>query len=425
MENNEKLEESIYNDLPEMLKSLTEPFTDREKDIVLLSCIGVLSSCLPKVSGKYGRDEVYANIYFLLLAPAASGKGAMMYSRILIEKIHDKIKNESLERIEKFKQAQKNKKNKEFLDIPPLEVKILPANTSSTGMLLLMDSSKHGVLILESEADTMGNMLKNDWSSYSDILRKTFQHEPVSLTRKSDSLFVETNEPKLSIVMSGTPEQVKPLIKTKENGLFSRFLIYSFNEVSEFKNVFQQDSINFKSSFEEASNLVFDLYNRLIAREEKVEFRFTEAQQNELTSEFQNIHEIIVEHHDNGFISNLKRHGLILFRMAMVFTVIRNINNLNSPLVCSDTDFKLCLNITKNLLKHGLSVFYSFDENFLPKQDEDLLACLKDTFQRKDIIKVGTEKFEIPIRTIDDKLKQWIKQKVIKKISHGKYSKAF
>ena len=41
-------------------------------------------------------------------------------------------------------------------------------------MYAYMGSSKHGLLIMESEADTMSNMLNNDWSNYSDVLRKAF-----------------------------------------------------------------------------------------------------------------------------------------------------------------------------------------------------------------------------------------------------------
>lgn len=54
MENN-LLPESAYENLPAFLQELTAPFEGRERDIVLLSSIGVISACLPKVFGVYRR----------------------------------------------------------------------------------------------------------------------------------------------------------------------------------------------------------------------------------------------------------------------------------------------------------------------------------------------------------------------------------
>ena len=79
--------------------------------------------------------------------------------------------------------------------------------------------------MMESEADTLSIMMNNDWSNFNDVLRKCFHHEPLSIARKVEDIFVEISEPKLSVIISGTPGQLKPLLKSKENGLFSRFLI--------------------------------------------------------------------------------------------------------------------------------------------------------------------------------------------------------
>ena len=71
------LREEIYQNLPESLKELTNPFQERERDIVLLSTLGVLSACLPKVYGIYDSNRYSPHLYLLIIAPAASGKGAM------------------------------------------------------------------------------------------------------------------------------------------------------------------------------------------------------------------------------------------------------------------------------------------------------------------------------------------------------------
>lgn len=105
------LPEIVYQKLPEILFELTEPFTGREKDVVLLSSLGVLSAALPKVHGIYDGNLYSPNLYLLVVAPAASGKGVMNKSKVLIEKIHQYILEISLENIAECESEKKTKKD--------------------------------------------------------------------------------------------------------------------------------------------------------------------------------------------------------------------------------------------------------------------------------------------------------------------------
>lgn len=415
------ISKSIYNRLPNELKDLTDNFKGRDKDIVLLSSIGVLSNCFPNIKGTYGGTEVNTNLYIIIIAPPASGKGTMNYSRILIEKIHDKTHNDT--KTELLKCLNNNDiENKS--SCPAVQIKILPANISSAQMYSYLGPSEHGLIIIESEADTMGQMLKNDWGSYSDILRKAFHHETVSISRKKDNLFEEIKKPKLSIVLSGTPEQLKPIIQSRENGLFSRFAIYNFDEVSEFKNVFATHSNNTKHVFKEVGDKIFNLYNTLENLDTTIEFKLTVKQQEKFIKLFKPIHKDIIENKSESFVSNLYRHGLICFRLAMIFTILRNINNINvaENLTCSNKDFMIALELTKTLLNHSEFTFNTLENGFLSIQDENILDSLNPTFERKDAIKQGAE-HDVPIRTMDDKLSKWQHKKIVKKLRKGHYKK--
>ena len=79
-----------YENLPELLKNLVKDFDGREKDVVLLSSLGVLSNCLPNLNGFYNKKAHYPNLYTMIIAPPASGKGSMNYASILIDRIHQK-----------------------------------------------------------------------------------------------------------------------------------------------------------------------------------------------------------------------------------------------------------------------------------------------------------------------------------------------
>lgn len=112
--------EGVYNRLPKELQNLTQNFEGRERDIVLISSLVVLSNCFPNIYGIYDGDRVYPQLYGVIVAPAASGKGVMNYSRIIIEKIHKKIFQESL--IE-FRENQKSSRKSGNFESTEMRVK--------------------------------------------------------------------------------------------------------------------------------------------------------------------------------------------------------------------------------------------------------------------------------------------------------------
>ena len=414
---NEMIDGLVYQNLPEILELATSCFEGRERDIVLLSSIGVLSSCLPNIFGSYDGKEVLSNLYTLFIAPPASGKGVMNYSRLLVERIHDKLFLNSKEKIRQFD----NKKDTSAEPSPQLEIKIVPANISSSEMYSYLGSSKDGIVIIESEADTMSAMMKNDWSNYSDVLRSAFHHEAVSICRKGDNLYLYIKQPKLSIVMSGTANQFMPLMQSKGNGLFSRFMMYTFDETQDFKDVFAPKSKRYVTSFDEAGKEVFNIYSMLSELDCRIEFKFTENQRNRFLKEFKSIQSIVKEEHSQSFLSNLNRHGLMFYRLCMILTVIRGVE-LEKELICSNRDFIISLKIIKTVLKHALIMHDDIEDGVLSKTDEKFLYGLKKHFTRKEAVELGT-KLNIPERTVDDKLVQWRKKRAINKTGHGKFTR--
>ncbi|APD06609.1 hypothetical protein UJ101_01080 [Flavobacteriaceae bacterium UJ101] len=410
---------SIYRRLPEELKKLTQNFEGREKDIVLLSSLGVLSNCLPNFYGVYDGDDIYAHLYVMIIAPPASGKGVMNYSRALIEPIHDRVFEDSKNA---YRICDEENKGSKKVDCPAIRIKLLPANISTSEMYSYLDSSKNGLLIMESEADTMSNMLKNDWSNYSDVLRKAFHHEPISISRKVDKIFVDIKGAKLAMVVSGTPDQLQPLIKSKENGLFSRFIIYNFDEVGDFKDVFAEKTRSHKEVFEEMGQEISELYDKLENLSSPIEFIFTEAQQQKFLNRIKPIRTAIIENYSEGFVSNLHRHGLILFRIAMILTAIRNKNNLHEfdKIECNNIDFMVALKLMQTLLGHSQFTYDSIDDGILSLQDGKILSDLGESFSTQEAYEVG-ENYGVPNRTMIDKLLQWKKKRIIKRVKKGHY----
>ncbi|MCM8569689.1 YfjI family protein [Gramella jeungdoensis] len=424
--NNTEFDNEIYENLPPLLKGLTGEFKGREKDIVLLSSLGVLSSCLPNVFGEYDGKPVSANLYVMIIAPPASGKGVMNYAKLLIEPIHKRIIENSLSNLEDCQSANKGKKEKE--PCPPIVTKVIPGNISAAEIYSIIKNAHYGGLIIESEADTLSAMLNQDWGNFSDVLRKAFHHESISISRKVEKLFMEIREPKLSLVLSGTPDQLMPLIKSKDNGLFSRIVFYFFEEISDWRDVFQNVGFKKQILFEKASMHVYNMYDALVTREnEKIQFALTEDQMCRFNTEMNTIFEIVKNNYSASFTSNVKRHGLVLFRLCMILTLVRADKEelkLAESITCNDEDFDSALFLVKQLLYHANTVLQNINSDGLSEIDNRLLSSLSQTFTRKQALE-SAKKLTISERSLDEKLVKWRKEKLIIKVSHGKYKLAY
>ncbi len=413
------IEPGVYEKLPKELQNITSYFKDREKDIVLLSSIGVLSNCFPNIKGQYDRKKYSPHLYIMIIAPPASGKGVMDNTKHLLSKIDDKIYKET-ER-QKKECEQENKDSDKPRKCPEIEIKILPANISSSQMYRFFKSSKDGLLIIESEADTLTNILKKEWGDFSDVLRKAFHHEGLSISRKTGNLFVKIDEPKLAIVIAGTPNQLKGLIKSRENGLFSRFMIYNFTDISPYRNPFRSKKINLQEKFKEVGNKIFETYMQLKDLNAEITFELTDEQIDKFTRRFPIVRDKVIDT-EQRFVSCVDRHGLIAFRIAMVLTALRNRENLfqQTKLVCSDDDFEIALSITKTSLTHTFNVFNTLGRNDLPLQDYKLLTSLPSEFTTQEAYEKGNEQ-GIKNRTITDKLSQWESKGYIQRVKQGNY----
>lgn len=426
MESQTNIPDRVYNLLPTFLQELCNPFEGREKDIVLLSSLGVMSATLPKVFGIYNGQKYRPNLYIMIVAPPASGKGAMNNSKKLIDKIHIRIKEVSLRNIEDCKAENKTSKtlnNK----CPELEVKVIPGNVSNSKIYKHLKSSNDGLLIFETEADTISMMIKQDWGNFSDVMRKAFHHESISISREIDDKFIEVPFPELSMVISGTPNQVKPFIQSRDNGLFSRFLFYFFDETSEWKDVSPAGARNnFSEIFTLGGDTLFELHGKLQDNPTDIEITLSESQWFTLNSQMAYVVDLFIHLKNQDSISTLKRHAVMLFRMCMIFTIIRNKDSqiFENIIECSDDDFNAALQIMKTAIDHSISVanLLSDKKKELPVLESLLIASLNPNFSRAEAVEQGNFHY-IPMRTVDSILSRWLNTGIILKISQGNYQK--
>ena len=114
----------------------------------------------------------------------------------------------------------KERSKVEAPQMPKNRMFLISGNNTGTGILQnIMDANGTG-LICETEADTISAAIGSEYGHWSDTLRKAFDHDRLSYNRRTDQEYREVKKSYLSVLLSGTPAQVKPLIPSTENGLF-------------------------------------------------------------------------------------------------------------------------------------------------------------------------------------------------------------
>ena len=92
LDGSDYIDQFVYDNLPKLLKESCNIFNDRyEKDIFLLGALAVLSGSFHNLYAynEVDKKKVASNLMVFIVAPPASGKGVLKYSR----KLADEIKN--------------------------------------------------------------------------------------------------------------------------------------------------------------------------------------------------------------------------------------------------------------------------------------------------------------------------------------------
>ena len=246
------------NDWPEFLQRIIKAGSSPiQHDIMLLGALTALGACMSRhVRCLYGGKYHHPSLQCFVVAPSASGKGILSYIRLLVEPIHDEIRKEVTIQRKEYKKEKaeydamgKERTKKEAPQMPPNRMFLISGNNTGTGILQnIMDSDGTG-LICEAEADTLSTAIGSDHGHWSDTLRKAFDHDRLSYNRRTDQEYREVKKSYLSVLLSGTPAQVKPLIPSTENGLFSRQLFYYMHGIWTWINQFESGETDLEAIF--------------------------------------------------------------------------------------------------------------------------------------------------------------------------------
>ena len=424
--------EYIYDVLPPTLKEACTVFKGRERDVFFTSALSIISGGLHNVSGLYANNKVFPNLFSIIIAPPASGKGVMKYSKQLGDCYHDFLLNQSREELKEYKKEKrvfdlKVKKAKTDLDIgaliepeePKAKMFFIPGDTSSSMIIKHLEDNEGMGCICETEADALTNALKQEWGGFSNIIRKGFQAEVISQSRKTNLEYSEIKQPKFSLALTGTPNQLDLLMTSVQDGLFSRCLFYSFNVEPKWKTTYTSGLI--RSNEEIFEDYSADLCDKFKSNTNQ-KFSMTKEQGIKLDNTFEELLRHNTALYDENITGIVYRLGLMCFKIAMTLSAMR-FNN--TEITCSDDDFDTAMCLVKDVyLIHGTNMLNRLTKNSkkLNTTQTTLYNWIetKGTFKRAEILEEA-KVLGVKDRTLSDILKRFTDFELIEKVSFGVY----
>ena len=438
------LDPSVYTNLPCILrKAVATMHIRQEKDLVLIGSIVTLSSVLLPFRTIFHGRTIFPNMFLFVPGPAGSGKGRLDFCYRLVRPIHnDKRELWQLQQ-EEYKQeldryralSKKEKANTTSPVKPPITLLRVPANCSATSFAEAM-ADNGNMLMFETEGDTVVNTFKSDYGNYSDNFRKAFAHEEFGyLRRGNDSEEKEVQNPRLSVVLSGTPEQVKSLIPNAENGLLSRFIFYTLSATDEWLDGFSgYDTENPLEKVFDDLGAEVERYYQYLKNIPEVWFSLSFVQQQKFNDYFAEEKQRMKEL--NGDLYNASTHRLswALLRISMILSALRCMDTGKVPekVECTDADFDTALSIIKtisqhndyifNVLNEGVTEEVKVSETYSSAARATLLSILPDQFTSKDM-KAAAVKISKSLRTVERQVRRAIQKGQVKELGKGSYQK--
>lgn len=228
-----------------------------QRDVMLIGALTAIGASMERyVRCPYAGKLQSPCLQSFIVAPSASGKGILSLIRLLVEPIHDEIRQQVATEVKAYKKEKaaydvmgKERSKVEAPQMPKNRMFLISGNNTGTGILQnIMDANGTG-LICETEADTISAAIGSEYGHWSDTLRKAFDHDRLSYNRRTDQEYREVKKSFLSVLISGTPSQVKTFIPTTEDGAFSRQLFYYLHGIWKWVSQFTEDKINLEEVF--------------------------------------------------------------------------------------------------------------------------------------------------------------------------------
>ena len=425
-----------------------------EKDKTILADLDLLAIAQPNVYGIYGEKRVYTPFYLFILGMAGiSHKGAIDDIKHLLMPIERNMQKQYYAQLAEYKEQHAEWESKKSQrkrgdnsagpepEEPTFRSLFISADSSAAAFKQDLFNDGGRAMVFSTEADTLTQVLSQEWGQFTDILRQAFHHEDITSTRAKDKQHIIIEEPQLGLLVTCTPKQIIELLSPKqnENGTSSRDLFYCTKGNMEWRDPFAGKEPA-ADRYREIGESVKQMYDLLVRRRDnRIQILLTDEQKLAFNEHFKPLLPEQIGLYGVDFAAFIVRIALVAFRMMMVLTTLRNYeqgqlaDTQQQAFICSDNDYQTAMTIIDCLVAHTAYVYTTLlrpaDDNQLAIQpmkprEQQLCLALPDEFTTKQFEQTA-KTLSIPLKTAQRYLGNLISRyQLIKRTSQGNYAKA-
>lgn len=444
-----------HDDLPVTIqRTLEGQQSAEEKDKTILADLDLLAIAQPNVYGIYGEKRVYTPFYLFILGMAGiSHKGAIDDIKHLLMPIERNMQKQYYAQLAEYKEQHAEWESKKSQrkrgdnsagpepEEPTFQSLFISADSSAAAFKQDLFNDGGRAMVFSTEADTLTQVLSQEWGQFTDILRQAFHHEDITSTRAKDKQHIIIEEPQLGLLVTCTPKQIIELLSPKqnENGTSSRDLFYCTKGNMEWRDPFAGKEPA-ADRYREIGESVKQMYDLLVRRRDnRIQILLTDEQKLAFNEHFKPLLPEQIGLYGVDFAAFIVRIALVAFRMMMVLTTLRNYekgqlaDTQQQAFICSDNDYQTAMTIIDCLVAHTAYVYNTLlrpaDDNQLAIQpmkprEQQLCLALPDEFTTKQFEQTA-KTLSIPLKTAQRYLGNLISRyQLIKRTSQGNYAKA-
>lgn len=412
--------------IPKILRKIVDTFdTDAEKDATLLSSIALLSYYISeRTEFIYGGSTYYPAIYMMICGDSASSKGCVSKTFALMDSINERRMDEYTAAMAKYEEEirayySKGKERAEtpFPKKPILKAPRIAVDSSGSSTIQSINECNGHVVLLSTEMSEMtaANSSEYGGKQNSAVLRISFDHDSIRMRRRKNDECIIIKKPIITIILTGTKEQLRDHTKSAENGQFSRGIYLFMPTQDEFLDQWGK-SFDVKKYFRQLGEEWENQINQRLEGTSDIIMNFSQAQKSLLTKTFRHIHKISKEV-STEMAPYVKRAIINLGRIMTGFAFIRAMEDwgtdrcllkpsLNTStergestitqgwsLEISDADFHWLLNMADSLYEHAAHAYSHLERRVVKsnklREASLILRAMPDQFTAKEFIAEG------------------------------------
>ena len=395
--------------------------TRAQKDALLLSCITIMGGLLGRnLFSCFYYKVSFANLQTYIVASSTQDRDVLRYAQFLYGNIQNIAHDEFRKADARYKEECRKYEENHW---PDNRVSMSPSSPPGPEFRFLLPGAKRGAeimediidydgrgLIAEVEAEPVANGVAGDYWRWQDAMRKDFDNERLYVSRREGGKSREVICPAVSVLLSGSMQQLQRLIPTVDNCLFSQQLFYCMPDDKTFRNTYPSQKPGWRlGAFGlEVCEAAKNVYERVVKTDHKFHLSLTESQIDKFNSKFSRLKKVAGVRYAGKLDLVVDKLGKNVTRIIMVVAALRFFSGVHpgsytwgscdvwlpycgenraDNLRISDEDFDACLGLVEPLFYHSARVAGTLSEELSRMKTkvtrDDILAMMPDRFTTK------------------------------------------